>query len=315
MLNLFSAFISKTQNTEPMKKIIFALLGVLSFASVANAQKKTSGAIQFETITDPAAMMAASGVKLPEQAIARMPSTSKANFELLFNATNASYMPVEETEDSNGGGGGGGMGRMMMRFGGAGGNREYYYSFADQKLSEVFDLNDTTYYMPSKLTLSTSGPIGSFRMGGGNPGDTTKPKPVVAPKIVIEKTNATKKIIGFDCKEVIVKSIRSMKILGEDRDVTEETHIWYTNDLGFNFSPNPKMWTEGAVLAIESRGNSTIAKSIEYRGVSAKDVTAPKKAKLITEDEYKVKMENMMKRFRNNRPGGNFGGGRTVIGQ
>lgn len=288
-----------------MKRIFFALFSVFALVSVADAQKKTSGAIQFETTTDPAAMLAASGVKLPEQAVARMPSSSKSNFELLFNATNASYMPVEETEDSNGGGGGGGMGRMMMRFGGAGGNREYYYSFADQKLSEVFDLNDTTYYLPSKLELSTSGPIGSFRMGGGNPTDTAKPKPVVPPKIEIVKTDATKKIIGFDCKEVIVKSTRSVKVLDVDRDVTEETHIWYTNDLGFNFSPNPKMWTEGTVLAIESRGNNTIAKSIEYRGVSAKDVTAPKKAKLISAEEYKTKMDNMMKRFRNNRPGGN----------
>lgn len=288
-----------------MKKIIFALLSIFSVVSVADAQKKTSGAIQFETTVDPAAMAAASGFQIPEQMKARMPSAAKSNFELLFTATNASYMPVEDMEDSNGaGGGGGGMGRMMMRFGGGAGNREYYYSFADQKLTEVFDLNDTTYYMPSKLTLSTSGPVGSFRMGGGNPGDTTKPKPVAPPKIEVVKTDATKKIIGFECKEVIVKSTRSVKILDMDKEVTEETHIWYTNDLGFNFSPNPKMWTEGTVLAIEGKGNSTIAKSIEYRGVSSKDVTPPKKAKLITEEEYKVKMENMMKRFRQNRPGG-----------
>lgn len=298
-----------------MKKVIFALFGVLSFVFVANAQKKTSGAIQFEATIDPAAMAAASGIKIPEQMAARMPSSSKSNFELLFNATNASYMPVEENEDSNGaGGGGGGMGRMMMRFGGAGGNREYYYTFADQKLTEVFDLNDTTYYMPSKLTLSTSGPIGSFRMGGGNSNDTTKAKPVAPPRIEVVKTDATKKIIGFDCKEVIVKSTRTVKILDMDKDVTEETHIWYTTDLGFNFSPNPNMWTEGTVLAIESRGNNTIAKSIEYRGVSAKDVTAPKKAKLITAEEYKTKMDNMMKRFRGNgngRPGGQV---RMVVG-
>jgi len=288
-----------------MKKIIFALLSVFSIASVADAQKKTSGAIQFETTVDPAAMAAASGFQIPEQMKARMPSSSKSNFELLFTATNASYMPVEDMEDSNGaGGGGGGMGRMMMRFGGGAGNREYYYSFADQKLTEVFDLSDTTYYMPSKLTLSTSGPVVSFRMGGGNSGDTTKAKPVAAPKIEVVKTDATKKIIGFDCKEVIVKSTRSVKILDMDKEVTEETHIWYTNDLGFNFSPNPKMWTEGAVLAIEGKGNSTIAKSIEFRGVSSKDVTPPKKARLITEGEYKVKMDNMMKRFRQNRPGG-----------
>ncbi|MCX2574556.1 hypothetical protein [Pedobacter sandarakinus] len=296
-----------------MKKIFLALFSVLAIASTADAQKKTSGAIQFETTVDPAAMASASGIQIPDQMKARMPSSSKSNFELLFNATNASYMPVEDVEDSNGaGGGGGGIGRMMMRFGGGGGNREYYYTFADQKLTEVFDLNDTTYYMPSQLTLSTSGPVGSFRMGG-NQNDTTKAKPVAPPKIEVVKTDASKKIIGFDCKEVIVKSTRSIKIMDMDKEVTEETHIWYTTDLGFNFSPNPKMWTEGTVLAIEGRGNSTVAKSIEYRGVSAKDVTAPKKAKLITEDEYKTKMENMMKRFRQNRPAGGGGATRSIV--
>jgi len=302
-----------------MKKVIFALLSVLSIASAANAQKKTSGAIQFENTVDPSAMAAASGIQIPDQMKARMPSTSKSNFELLFNATNASYMPVEETEDSNGaGGGGGGMGRMMMRFGGGGGNREYYYTFADKKLVEVFDLNDTTYYMPSKLTLSSTGPMSNFGGGqrpGGNGRDSAAAKPPVQPTIDIVKTDSTKQILGFTCHQVIVRSTRPIKILDMEKNVVEETKIWYTKDLGFDFSPNPNMWTEGAVLAIEGRGNSSIAKSIEYRGVSAKDVTAPKKAKPITAEEYKVKMDNMMKRFRGNgngRPGG-FGGGRTVV--
>lgn len=299
-----------------MKRLFFALLGIFAIVSTTNAQKKkTSGAIQFEATVDPAAMASASGIQLSDQMKARMPSSSKTNFELLFTATNASYMPVEEIEDSNGaGGGGGGMGRMMMRFGGAGGNREYYYTFADKGLTEVFDLNDTTYYMPSKLTLSTSGPIGSMRMGGGNSRDTTKAKPTPPPTVEVVKTDSTKQILGFTCHQVIVKSTRAIKILDMDKNVVEETKIWYTKDLGFDFSPNPKMWTEGAVLAIEGRGNKTIATSIDYRNVSAKDVTAPKKAQLITEDEYKAKMENMMKRFRQNRPaGGSFGGGRPIV--
>lgn len=288
-----------------MNKITFALLGFLSIVSVAHAQKKkTSGAIQFENTIDPAAMASANGIQLTDQMKARMPSSSKTNLELLFTATNASYMPVEETEDSNGAGGGGGMGRMMMRFGGGGGNREYYYNFADKSLTEVFDLNDTTYYMPSKLTLSTSGPISSFRTGGGNSNDTTRAKIAQAPKIEVVKTDSTKQILGFNCQQAIVRSTRAIKILDMDKNVVEETKIWYTNDLGFDFSPNPNMWTEGAVLAIEGRGNSSIAKSIEYRNVSGKDVTAPKKAKLITPEEYKTKMENMMKRFRQNRPAG-----------
>ncbi|UKT65366.1 hypothetical protein [Pedobacter mucosus] len=294
-----------------MKNIFFALISVFSIVSVADAQKKTSGAIQFENIVDPAAMAAASGIQIPDQMKARMPSTSKSNFELLFTATNASYMPVEETEDSNGaGGGGGGMGRMMRGFGGAGGNREYYYVIADKSITEVFDLNDTTYYMPSKLTLSTSGPISTMRIGG-NQNDTTKAKPV-APTIEVVKTDSTKQILGFTCHQVIVKSTRPIKILDMDKNVVEETKIWYTKDLGFDFSPNPNMWTEGAVLAIEGRGNSSIAKSIEYRNVSAKDVTAPKKAKLITQADYKIKMDNMMKRFRGNRPGGAGGQVRAI---
>ncbi|WP_165953145.1 hypothetical protein [Pedobacter changchengzhani] len=289
-------------------KRIFAIFFLSSIALCASAQKKSSGAIQFESTIDPAAMMAASGIKLSEQVAARIPSSSKSQFELLFTATNASYMPVEDNEDSNGAGGGnrGGFGRMM-RFAGMGGAREYYYSFADKKLTEVFDVSDTTYYMASKLQLSTKNQMPAFR---ANPNDSGKVKPMVPPVIEVVKTDSTRKIIGFNCKEVIVKSTRKVKILDVERNVTDETHIWYTTELGFDFSPNPNLWTEGTVLAIDARGTSTTAKSIEYRNVSIKDVTAPKKAKLITEEEYQAKLEAMMKRFRGNRTGG--GAVRTI---
>ena len=296
-----------------MKKILIAFVGLFTITLAAQAQKK-SGAIQFETTMDPAAMASASGIQLNEEMKARMPKSVKANFELLFTATNASYMPVEDNEDSNGGGGGGGMGRMMMRFGGAGGAREYYYSFADQKLVEVFDVSDTTYAMQSKLTVALNTPA-NFNMGGNRQGQggasATAQAPAAQsavvflpgpPTLEVVKSDETKKIIGFNCNKVIVKSIRKAKVLGEDKDVVDETAVWYTNELGFNFSPNPNLWTEGTVLAIENKGNSTVAKSIEYRGVSNKDVTAPKKALPITAEEYKLKMERMMRRMGN---GGN----------
>jgi hypothetical protein len=294
-----------------MKKIMIAFVGLFTIALTAQAQKK-SGAIQFETTMDPAAMASASGVQLTEEMRARMPKAVKSNFELLFTATNASYMPVEETEDSNGGGGGG-MGRMMMRFGGAGGAREYFYSFADQKLVEVFDVSDTTYAMQSKLTVAPNIQP-NFNMGGNNrqggngaaPANTSAVQFLPGPPTMeVVKTDETKKILGFNCNKVIIKSIRKAKVLDMDKDIVDETAVWYTNDLGFSFSPNPNLWTEGTVLAIENKGNSTIAKSIEYRGVSTKDVTAPKKALPITADEYKTKMEAMMKRFSS---GGRQGG-------
>ena len=307
-----------------MKKICIAFLGLFTMTIAAQAQKKSSGAIQFETTLDPAATMAASGMSISEEMRARMPKSVKANFELLFTATNASYMPVVETEDSNGGGGGG-MGRMMMRFaGGAGGAREYYYSFADQKLAEVFDVSDTSYVMQGKLAVANPPQMpnmgGVQRQGGNN---ANAPAPVQSavqflpgpPTLEVVKTEETKKILGFNCKKTIVKSIRKATVLGMEKDVTDETAIWHTSELGFNFSPNPNMWTEGTVLAIENKGTSVTATGIEYRGVSAKDVTAPKKAIPLTQEEYVKKMENMANRMRgqgNNR-GGATGQARSII--
>ncbi|WP_316784342.1 hypothetical protein [Pedobacter frigiditerrae] len=297
-----------------MNKTLIAFVGLFSIALTSQAQKK-SGAIQFETAIDPVAMAAERGITLSEEMKARMPKNQKANFELLFTATNASYMPVEDTDDSNGGGGGGGMMRMMRFAGGAGGQREYFYSFADQKLVEVFDLSDTTYVMQSKLTVASQP---NLNMGGNRQGqaqggaNATAPATTSSieylpgePRFEIVKSDETKKIIGFNCKKAIVKTIRKAKVLGEVGEIADETAVWYTTELGFNFSPNPNMWTEGTVLSIETKGSATTAKSIEYRGVSAKDVTAPKKATPITQEEYVVKMQNMMKRFSG---GGNRGG-------
>lgn len=288
-----------------MKKICIAFVGIILTLN-ASAQKK-SGAIQFETTVDPVAIAEASGMQISEEMKARMPKAVKTNFELLFNTTNASYMPVEETEDSNGGGGGG-MGRMMMRFGGAGGAREYFYTFTDQKLVEVFDLNDTTYVMESSLKLASNAPTMSMGNRQANANSSAVEFLPGPPTLEVVKTDETKKILDLNCKKVIVKSIRKAKILGVEKDIVDETALWYTTELGFNFSPNPNMWTEGAVLAVENKGNSIFARSIEYRSVSNKDVVAPKKALLITAEQYKGKMEAMMKRFTG---GGNRGG--TVV--
>jgi len=301
-----------------MKKLSIVFFGLFTMSIAVQAQKKTSGAIQFETTIDPAATMAANGMQISDEMRARIPKAVKANFELLFTATNASYMPVIENEDSNGGGGGG-MGRMMMRFaGGAGGAREYYYSFADQKLLEVFDISDTTYVMQGKLSVAN--PPQMAQRQGSNNGNAQTPASQNAvqflpgpPTLEVIKTDETKKILGFDCKKVIVKSIRKAKVLDMDKDIVDETAIWYTTALGFNFSPNPNMWTEGTVLALENKGNNIVAKSIEYRGVSAKDVTAPKKALPITQEEYQKKMENMANRMRGNNRGGNTGQARSII--
>lgn len=291
-----------------MKKIFVVVAVALASTLNAQAQKK-SGAIQYETQIDPVAMAEATGISLNEEIKARMPKSIKANYELLYNATNASYMPVVETEDSNSGGGG--RGRMMMRFGGfGGGNKEYFYTFAEQKIVEVADLMDTTYVMPSKLTVAANIPT----TGGRNNAQNTSAVQFLPgePTIEIIKSDETKKILNLDCKKVTVRITRKAKILDMEKDIVDETVLWYTNDLGFNFSPDPNLWTEGTVLAVEKKGGGTTATSIEYRNVSAKDVTVPKKAIAITADEFKAKQAAMMNRMRGNRPQGS-GASRIVI--
>ncbi len=290
-----------------MKKTFAILLAAFSFALTAEAQKK-SGAIQYETVIDPAAMAEASGITLNEQMKARMPKSIKANYELLYNASHASYMVVVDTEDSNSGGG---QGRMMMRMGGfAGAGKEYFYSFADQKLAEVSTLMDTTYVVPGNLALAANIPMAGRSMNQANSAVQFLPG---EPTIEIIKSDETKKILNLDCKKVTVRTIRKAKVLDMDKDIIDDTVLWYTSDLGFNFSPEPNMWTEGAVLAIEKRGGGTVAKSIEYRNVSSKDVTIPKKAIAITAEEFKAKQTAMMNKFRNSTRGAQPGGATRIV--
>ncbi|PST82974.1 hypothetical protein C7T94_10120 [Pedobacter yulinensis] len=282
-----------------MKKLLIALLCSVTLFQAAQAQQKKSGAIQFQSVFDPAAMASANGIQLSDEQKARMPQKQTTDFELLFTPAQASYMPVEEMEDSNGSGGGNrGFGGMMMRFGGMGGNKSYYYDFAGKKLTEVFDLSDTTYFMESKLGVAPQMPAFS---GGGNAN-----RPAMTPPVVeTVKSDETKKILGFTCNKYTIKTTRKMNLMGQESNVTSETHVWYTKELGFDFSPNPAIWQEGAVLAIESRGNTITAKSIEYRRVAERDVALPKKGISITPEAYRAKMESNMRRLRN--------GGRPTI--
>lgn len=268
--------------------LLFTAIGLFALSVQVNAQPKKPGAIQFTSTFDPAAMATANGIKLTDEMIARMPASSKTDFELLFNLNNASYMRVDDVEDSNGGGGGG------MRFGGfGGGNKDAYYSFTNHQLTEVFDLSDTTYFLESKLGAPAFA------------GNMQTP-----PVVEYIKSDETKTILGFSCKKVIVKTTSKRKIQEEEKEITDQTTLWYTDELGFDFSPNPSLWTEGAVLAIEGKGSNVIAKSIEYRNVNSRDVNLPKKGTPITAEAYKVKMEARMKQMRNR--GGARGQMRTM---
>lgn len=267
-----------------MKGLFFVCLLVWSNLTELQAQPKRSGAIQFESTFDPARMAAASGIKLSEEALARMPGSAVTHFELLFNLNNASYTPVEDMEDYNGSNGSG------MRFGGGfgGGSREYYYSFADHRMTVVLDVNDTTFFLTGKL--------GEQMQRGFPGGDAASTRYI--------PSDQTKTILGFVCHKVTVKTTMKRRIMDQEKEIVDESNIWYTDELGFDFSPNPSLWTAGAVLAIEGKGTHIYAKSIAFRNVNAKDLSLPKKAVAITPEELRQKME-LRRRLRGNRTGNN----------
>jgi hypothetical protein len=66
-------------------------------------------------------------------------------------------------------------------------------------------------------------------------------------------------------------------------------------------------WTDGVVLAIENERMKYTATSIEYTKIKDSEITLPKNAKMITQEEYQKKMEEMRSRFRN------MGGGQREI--
>jgi len=281
-----------------MKKTTLTVMVLLAFTFSLTAQKK-SGAIQFQTSFNPVVMAEANGMTVSADMLARMKS-SVTPYELLFTSTNASYMKVEELEDSNSDGGGG-MGRAFGS-GASGNNRDYYYDFPLQKLTAVFDLNDTTYFMPIDLGKM---PVGMSMMQNRGL--------VATPVVEYVKSDETKNIIGFNCQKVVVKTTTKRRVRDEEKEIVEVTTVWYTKDLGFDFSPNPVIWTEGAVLVLEGKGSSTIATNIAYRNVSARDVNLPKKGTVISPEAYQIKTEARLKTMRE-RQGNRTGNGiRNIV--
>ena len=130
--------------------MFIVLLGLIAYTAHVQAQPEKSGAIQFESTFDPAALTAANGIKLSDEATARIPKKSVTSFELLFNQGKASYKQAADRNFKKNERG------SSIRYGGLGvfgGGimKDYYYSFEDHKLTQAFELNDSLLLMEDKL--------------------------------------------------------------------------------------------------------------------------------------------------------------------
>lgn len=266
-----------------MKQLFIVIFSLIAFSIRVDAQPAKSGTILFESTFDPAVLTAANGIKLSSEATARIPKSSVTNFELKFDQVHASYKQQNNPGNSTQRGRYNGLGVF-----GGGFSRDYYYDFQEHRLIQAFDLNDTLFLMEDKMGL-----LPEMRFGTGQ----------IVPVIEYTKSDEVKQILGFTCHQVIAKTTVKHKIMGVEKETTEELTLWYTNELGFDFSPNPVLWTEGAVLAIESKGTHIQAKSIQYKEISAEAIDLPRTGMLISQEQLHIKLDLRRKLTRISRNG------------
>lgn len=254
------------------KQFLVLISFCLVFTTYVFAQQKTSGVVYYTQVIDTRAMrQGAEGQAAQERRPAgfTMPEKITNKTEILFNANGAKLQKTEAEEDPGQSGSAEG-GMRMMRFGG-GADREVFFHPGGKKVTESFEMNDEPLLLEKQL--------------GSGSGDAVK-------------SDETKKIAGFDCKKAVIK----------DKNGSETT-IWYTTDLPFSASPVPALWTEGVVLGVENQRMKYFASEIEYIRIKDSELALPKKAKLISEEEYSAKQAEFRKRmqeqFRNRGGSGN----------
>lgn len=162
-------------------------------------------------------------------------------------------------------------GGMVMRIGGAG--RDLFFKAGADTVTESFEINGEELLLKTKLGYASAN---------------------------VEKTNETQKIAGFTCKKAIITGAENQK-----------TTLWYTSELNFNASPIVALWTEGVVLGIENNRMKFMATTVNYMKIKDAEVAMPKKGTLITQEEYKKKMDEFRKLIQGGAPGP--GGGNIII--
>ncbi len=258
-----------------MRKVLLSLTCLTGFL-MANAQQK-EGTIVFErkinmykTITD-------------EQMRAMMPEFRTSKHMLLFSDSISVYkvIPDDEAPDPFAAGGGGGP-RMIMRFGNDGG--DLYKNFSQ-----------------SKSILSTE-------LGGKNflIVDSIKPQPW---KLSME----TKQILGQTCHKATRKIPAAvmgarMVTMGGPGAVTKDTTVqkpvapkdwevvaWFADNLISPVGPESYGQLPGVILELDIDNGRTVYTAKEIKAtVDAKELKEPKKGKVVTQEEYRKLMQQMM---------------------
>lgn len=257
-----------------MRKVLLSFTCLTGFL-LANAQQK-EGTIVFErkinmhkTITD-------------EQMRAMMPEFRTSKHVLLFSDSVSIYKAIPEDEAPDPFAGGPGGGRMIMRFGNDGG--ELYKNFG----------------------LSKS--VSSSELGGKNflIVDSIKPQ---AWKLSME----TKQILGHTCHKATIKmpapqmSMRTVS-MGGGGSITRDTTVqkpvaakemeivaWFADNIISPVGPESYGQLPGVILELDIDNGKTVYQAKEIKAtVDAKELKEPKKGKVVTQEEYRKLIMQMM---------------------
>jgi GLPGLI family protein len=99
----------------------------------------------------------------------------------------------------------------------------------------------------------------------------------------------TKKVAGYDCTQATFS----------DTARKQEIVAWFTMDLPLAAGPQNYGSLPGLILELDINKGETLitAKKIDLKKIKDKDIKAPAKGDKITEEELKVKREEMMKKM------------------
>jgi GLPGLI family protein len=258
-----------------MRKVLLSLTCLTGFL-MANAQQK-EGTIVFErkinmykTITD-------------EQMRAMMPEFRISKHMLLFSDSVSVFrvIPEDEAPDPFAGGGGGGP-RMIMRFGNDGG--DLYKNFGQSKsvlTSELggknFLIIDSIKAQPWKLSMETKQILGQ----------TCHKATRKIPAAQMGMRMVTMGGPGAATKDTTVQK----SVAPKDWEVV----AWFADNIISPVGPENYGQLPGVILELDVDNGRTVYTAKEIKAtVDAKELKEPKKGKVVTQEEYRKLMQQMM---------------------
>lgn len=246
----------------------------------------------------------------------RMKEFSEKTFELDFDRTGSIYQEQAKLETPGAGGGGGGF---RMAFAGGGGG--IYYKNIQEKgfknqtelFGKIFLISDSLNQWDWKLGSETKkiGNYTCYKATAIRKRDTTmmeRFRRMARRGRRGQGQNAAQK------DSVQKDSTDNNSLLSRiEKEPTEDTiTAWFTPEIPVSQGPGPYWGLPGLILEVSDGRTALLCTKITLNPEDKKAIAAPKKGKVVTQEEYNEimadKMEEMSERFR----GGNRRGGNTI---